>query len=314
MSFEWPILLYGLAFVPIMAGLYVLAQRRRRAYAVRFTNLPLLREVAPRRPGYRRHLPPLFFLLGFAALLVSLARPSAVIAVPRDQSSVMLVLDVSGSMSADDLKPDRITAARQAARAFVEALPDDTQVGLVSFSSSASVRAPLGRDRDAVLRAIDALRPDGGTAIGEGLDLALDQIARLPAGPDGVRPPGMVVLLSDGENSIGREPAEVAARASQGGIRVHTVGLGQRGAAPVIGRNQTVRLDETTLRAVADATGGSYSYAAETGQLERIYADLGSQMTWVEERTEVTSLASALATLLMGAGGLLGLRWFAQLP
>ena len=314
MSFEWPILLYGLAFVPIMAGLYVLAQRRRRAYAVRFTNLPLLREVAPRRPGYRRHLPPLFFLLGFAALLVSLARPSAVIAVPRDQSSVMLVLDVSGSMSADDLKPDRITAARQAARAFVEALPDDTQVGLVSFSSSASVRAPLGRDRDSVLRAIDAPRPDGGTAIGEGLDLALDQIARLPAGPDGVRPPGMVVLLSDGENSIGREPAEVAARASQGGIRVHTVGLGQRGAAPVIGRNQTVRLDETTLRAVADATGGSYSYAAETGQLERIYADLGSQMTWVEERTEVTSLASALATLLMGAGGLLGLRWFAQLP
>ena len=182
MSFEWPVLLYGLAFVPIMAALYVLAQRRRRAYAVRFTNLPLLREVAPRRPAYRRHLPPLFFLLGMAALLLSLARPSAVIAVPRDQSSVMLVLDVSGSMSADDLQPDRMTAARQAARTFVEALPDDVQVGLVSFSNAASVRAPLGRDRDAVLRAIDALRPDGGTAIGEGLDLALDQLARLPAG------------------------------------------------------------------------------------------------------------------------------------
>src|SRR5215207_1080326 len=217
MSFEWPILLYGLAFVPIMAGLYVLALRRRRAYAVRFTNLPLLREVAPRRPGYRRHLPPLFFLLGLAALLVSLARPSAVIAVPRDQSSVMLVLDVSGSMSADDLKPDRMTAARQAARTFVETLPERAQVGLVSFSNAASLRAPLSRDRETVLRAIDALRPDGGTAIGEGLDLALDQLARQPASPDGARPPGLVVLLSDGENSIGREPAEVAARAAQEG-------------------------------------------------------------------------------------------------
>ncbi|MCC6177213.1 MAG: VWA domain-containing protein [Chloroflexi bacterium] len=314
MSFEWPFLLYGLAFVPIMAALYVLAQRRRRAYAVRFTNLPLLREVAPRRAGYRRHLPPLFFLLGMAALLLSLARPSAVIAVPRDQSSVMLVLDVSGSMSADDVQPDRMTAARQAARTFVQALPEDTQVGLVSFSNAASVRAPLGRDREALLRAIDALRPDGGTAIGEGLDLALEQFARLPAASDGTRPPGLVVLLSDGENSIGREPAEVAARAAQEGIPVHTIGLGQRGAAPVIGRNQTVRLDETTLRAVADATGGSYFYAAEAGQLERIYADLGSQVSWVQERTEVTALVGALGTLLMMFGGLFGLRWFAQFP
>lgn len=291
MSFEWPFLLYGLVFVPIMAALYVLALRRRRAYAVRFTNLPLLREIAPRRPSYRHHLPPPFFMLELAALLVSLARPSAVIEVPGDQSSVMLVLDVPASMSADD-----------------------AQVGLVSFSNAASVRAPLGRDRDAVLRAIDALRPDGGTAIGEGLDLALDQLARPPAGPDGPRPPGLVVLLSDGENSIGRAPAEVAARAAQEGIRVHTVGLGQRGAAPVIGRNQSVRLDETTLRAVADATGGRYVYAAETGQPERIYADLGSQVSWVEERTEVTSLVGAPGTLLMMFGGLFGLRWFAQLP
>lgn len=314
MSFEWPFLLYGLAFVPLMVGLYVLAQRRRRAYAVRFANLPLLREVAPRRPGVRRHLPPLFFLLGLSALLVSLARPSAVIAVPRDQSSVMLVLDVSGSMSADDLRPDRMAAARQAARAFVEALPDNAQVGLVSFSNAASVRAPLGRDREAVLRAIDALRPDGGTAIGEGLDLALEQLARRPANADGLTPPGLVVLLSDGENSIGREPAEVAARAAQDGIRVHTVGVGQRGASPVIGRGQSVRLDETTLRAVADATGGSYFYAAESGELQRIYADLGSQVSWVQERTEVTSLVSALGTLFMVAGGLFGLRWFGQLP
>lgn len=314
MSFEWPFLLYGLTFVPIMVGLYLLAQRRRRAYAVRFANLPLLREVAPRRPGVRRHLPPLFFLLGLAALLVSLARPSAVIAVPRDQASVMLVLDVSGSMSADDLRPDRLVAARQAARAFVEALPDDAQVGLVSFSNAASVRAPLGRDHEGVLRAIGALRPDGGTAIGEGLDLALEQLARRPANADGRTPPGLVLLLSDGENSIGRAPAEVADRAARDGVRVHTVGVGQRGAAPVIGRGQAVRLDEATLRAVAETTGGTYFYAAESGELQRIYSDLGSQVSWVEERTEVTSLVSALGTILMVVGGLFGLRWFAQLP
>ncbi|MDP8924740.1 MAG: VWA domain-containing protein [Chloroflexota bacterium] len=314
MTFEWPILLYGLALVPLMVGLYVLAQRRRRAYAVRFANLPLLREVAPRRPGFRRHLPPLLFLLGLAALLVSLARPSAVIAVPRDQSSVMLVLDVSGSMAARDLQPDRMAAAKQAARAFVEALPDNAQVGVVSFSSAASVNAPLGRDRDAALRAIDGLRADGGTAIGEGLDLALEQLERRPADAEGRTPPGLVVLLSDGENSVGRPPAEVAARAAQAGIPVHTVGIGQRGAAPRLNNRQSVRLDEATLQAIANATGGSYFYAGEAGELERIYADLGSQVSWVEERTEVTALASALGTLLMVVGGLFGLRWFAQLP
>lgn len=132
--------------------------------------------------------------------------------------------------------------------------------------------------------------------------------------PPRARPPGLVVLLSDGENSIGREPAEVAARAAQEGVRVQTIGLGQRGAAPVIGRNQSVRLDERTLRGIADLTGGSYFYAAEAGELERIYADIGSQVSWVEERMEVTSLVSALGTLLMVAGGLFGLRWFAQFP
>jgi len=314
MSFEWPYLLFGLALVPIVAGLYALAQRRRRAYAVRFANLELLRAVAPRRPGPRRHIPPLLFLLGLGVLLVSLARPSAVIAVPRDQASVVLVLDVSGSMAATDLSPDRMVAARQAARAFVEALPRNAQVGLVSFSSTASVNAPLGHDRDATLRAIDGLRANGGTAIGEGLAVALDQLAARRAGAEGGTPPGLVVLLSDGENSVGQAPPQVAARAAEAGVRVHTVGIGQRGVSARLNARQTVRLDEATLQAIADATGGSYFYAAESGELERIYEDLGSQVSWVEERTEVTSLVTALGTVLMLAGGLFGLRWFQQFP
>src|SRR5688572_21144963 len=152
-SYEWPLLLWALALVPLLLLLSVLAQYRRRAYAMRFTNLALLREVVGRRPGLRRHIPPLFFLLGIGALLFSLARPSAVIAIPRDQSDVVLVVDTSGSMTATDLRPSRIVAARAAAEQFVQALPPNTRVGLVDFSSRARLASPLTRDRAVVLTA-----------------------------------------------------------------------------------------------------------------------------------------------------------------
>src|SRR5919108_2997519 len=164
MTFEWPLALAGLGLLPLLAALYILAQRRRRAYAVRFTNLALLREVVGRGPGVRRHIPPLMYLLGVAALLVSLARPMAVIAVPREQATVMLVMDVSGSMAAADLQPNRLTAAKRAARAFLDALPQNIQVGVVSFSSTASLTVPPTRDHLAVGRAIESLRANGGTA------------------------------------------------------------------------------------------------------------------------------------------------------
>jgi Ca-activated chloride channel family protein len=314
MMFEWPLLLLSLVAVPVLAGAYVLAQRRRRAYAVRFTNLALLNDVLGRGPGFRRHVPPLLFLLGVAALLVSLARPNAVIAVPKEQATVMLVLDVSASMSADDLRPSRMEAAKQAARAFVEALPKDTQVGLVSFNTTASVNAPLTDERERVIRAIAGLRANGGTAIGDGLNLALDQLAQRPTDDQGQPAPALVVLLSDGESMSGAPPEEAAARASERGVRVHTVGIGQRGARPEIGRRQRVGLDETSLQGIAAATGGQYFYAAQTSELERIYADLGSQVSWMQERTEITALVSMLGTLFIVAGGLLSLRWLQQLP
>lgn len=314
MTFQWPTLLFALGVIPALLTLYLVAQRRRRAYAVRFTNLALLEEVVGRRPGFRRHIPPLLFLLSLAALLISLARPTAVIAVPRDQTAVLLVLDVSGSMAAADLQPNRMAAAKGAARQFVETLPRGLQVGLVSFSSTASVNAPLTDDRDEVIRAIERLNPDGSTAIGEGLHLALDQLAQRPTGEDGRRAPALVVLLSDGESSAGRPPEGASARAREEGVRVHTVGIGQRGSAPQLNSRQRVGLDETTLRNIAAETGDEYFYAGETAELERIYSDLGSTISWVEERTEVTALASAFGALLLVLGGLLGLRWFQQFP
>jgi Ca-activated chloride channel homolog len=313
MTFEWMYALWSLLLVPSLVALYLLAQRRRRAYAVRFTNLALLSSVVKRGPGVRRHIPPALFMLGLTALLISLARPVAVLAVPREQSSVMLVLDVSGSMSASDLQPSRMEAARQAARAFVNALPADTSVGLVAFSGEANIEAPLTRDRNVVLRAIANLQPGGGTAIGEGLSRALAHLEQ-QSGTAQDAIPARVVLLSDGQSTMGVDPAQAAARAANANVRVDTVGIGQRGATPMIGNQQRVGLDEATLQAMAERTGGQYLYASEANQLEALYADLGTQVRWVEERTEVTALVSALGALLLVIGGLLGLRWFQQFP
>lgn len=314
MTFEWPYVLFSLALIPLLIGLYALAQRRRRTYAVRFTNLALLKEVAGRGPGVRRHIPPMLFLLGLAALLISLARPVAVIAVPRDQAAVMLVMDVSGSMAANDLQPNRLTAAKQAARAFVDQLPPNIQVGLVSFSSVANVLTPPTQDRFALTQAIDSLHARGGTATGDGLNLALDQLTQRPASENGQRPPALVVLLSDGQTTTGSPPEEAARRAATEQIKVYTVGIGQRGAVPLVDGRLPVGLDEAALQNIAEGTGGTYFYAAESNQLQRIYSDLGSQISWVEERTEVTAIVSAVGAVFLTVAGLLSLRWMQQLP
>jgi Ca-activated chloride channel family protein len=311
MSFEWPQLLPALALLPLVAALYVHTHRRRKTYALRFANLALLDSVVTKSPGLKRHVPPLLYLLSLAALLVSLARPTAVVAVPRDQTTVMLVMDTSGSMSADDIRPNRLEAAQAAAGAFVEGLPDGSRVGLIGFHHVASVQAPPTRDHAAVLKALGTLRPNGGTAIGDGLQVALDQLAASRA--EGA-PAGLVVLLSDGMPTHGSPPAEAAARAREAGVRVHSVGIGQRGAAPVIGQNQIARLDETTLKQIADVTGGTYSYAAEARDLEQVYSDLSAQVAWVDEETEVTALLAGLGSALMLAAGLLSLRWFQRVP
>ena len=324
MTYEWPLLLWSLALVPILLLLYVLAQYRRRAYAVRFTNLALLRDVVGRRPGLRRHIPPLFFLLGIGALLFSLARPSAVIAIPRDEADVVLVVDTSGSMTATDLRPSRIVAARAAAEKFVQALPPNTRVGLVEFSTRARLASPLTRDRTVVLSAIRGLDADGGTAIGDGLALAVDVLRRGASQAEVTTPgaappapkdaPGTVVLLSDGASSAGQPPQQAASRANQAGVIVHTVGIGERNSGARVGGRVPAELDERTLQEISRTTGGEYFYAAQSGDLERIYTSIGSRVSWSEERTEVTALVSALGTFMLIVAGLFSLRWLHGLP
>ena len=314
MTFAWPTALIGLGLLPVLVGFYLWIQRQRRRYAVRFTNLTLLREVVGRSPGLWRHLPPVLFLFGMAALLVSLARPSLVLAVPRDQASVMLVLDVSGSMDAHDLQPTRLGAARQAAKKLIDGLPSGAQVGVVAFSDRVSLSAPLSGDTHRAQQALDGLTAGGGTAIGDGLNLALDQLAQSPTNAQGERAPAVVVLLSDGENNMGRPPATAANRAQQEGVTVNTIGVGQRGVQTALNRRTSVGLDETALKSIASTTGGQYFYAADAGQLEQVYAHLGSQIQWVTEQTEVTALASGLGAALLTVAGVLGLGWFGRLP
>ncbi|HEY2592398.1 MAG TPA: VWA domain-containing protein, partial [Chloroflexota bacterium] len=199
MTFVWPTALVALVLLPVVAGVYVWMQRRRKAYALRFTNLSLLRDVVGSGPGVRRHVPAALFLLGLTALLVSLARPTMVLAVPRPGADVMLVIDVSGSMAATDLQPTRLGAATNAAKQFIDGLPDGSRVGVVSFSQGANVVAPLSSDKTRAETALQRLTPNGGTAIGDGLNAALNQLAQSPADSQGNHETGVVILLSDGE-------------------------------------------------------------------------------------------------------------------
>jgi Ca-activated chloride channel homolog len=307
--------LLSLLLLPLLAGLYLLAQRRRRVYAVRFTNLTLLKQVAGPGPGLRRHIPPALYLLGAAALLLGLARPTAVIAVPREQASVVLAIDISSSMAAEDLNPSRMAAAQMAAHAFIDRMPKDTRIALVTFHIFASVNVPLTRDHEMIRRGIDMLTPGGATAVGDGLYLALDQLAM--RGLDETDPenpgPTLVLLLSDGESNRGIDPFTAAERARGDGVPVYTVGIGQRGQTAYV-KDTPVGLDEKTLLAMAEMTGGSYFYAAETDELTEIYANLGSQFGWEEEQTEITALVAGVGALFIVAAGLLGLLWFQQFP
>ncbi|MFN8474209.1 MAG: VWA domain-containing protein [Anaerolineae bacterium] len=313
MSFQWPLLLCTLAIIPFLLLIYVLMQLRRRQYTVRFTNLALLREVAPKGPGIRRHIPAVLFVLAIAVLLSALARPQSVIRVPSDNSAVMVVIDISGSMNASDISPTRIEAAKQAAQTFISNLPDNALVGLVSFNNAARLDAALTTDHTQVMRAASKLRADGGTAIGEALELALDELASREPGPDGNLPPGTVVLLSDGASNFGRPPTVAAQRAAQENVHVYTVGIGARGASPLIG-GRPVELDESALQAIANTTQGDYFYAQDSSTLEKIYADLSSQVSWKEEKTEVTALFTAFGTVVLLIAAAFSLFWFQRLP
>jgi Ca-activated chloride channel family protein len=314
MTFQWPLCLLLLMLMPLVVWIYLAAQKKRRVYAVRFTNLALLESIVGKGPGLRRHIPPAIFLIALAILIFSMARPTAMMALPLKQANVMLVFDVSGSMTTKDMTPNRIMAAKQSAHAFVNTLSDNIQIGVVSFNTTSALRTPLTRDHALVQRAIDALTPGGGTAIGDGLNLALDQLQQAPHDANGLAPPSTVVLLSDGANNGGSDPAVVAEKARKEHIRVNTIGIGAHSSSQTNDGNQSFGLDEPALKAIASRTNGRYFYANETKMLRLIYTDLSTQISWVKQPLEITALLSLVGMLCFLTAAFLSLRWFQRFP
>lgn len=313
MTFLAPHMLYVLLAVPALVAAYVVLQRRRRTYAVRFTNLELLATVAPRRPGWRRHVAASLLLATFVVLIGALARPSVGTRVPREQASIMLVMDVSRSMSATDLAPDRMGASKKAAADFVRSLPKRLRVGVVAFSDTAQLVSALTGDRDQTVRAIEALRPVAGTAMGDGMSVALDEILRQRSGSEKV--PASVLLLSDGQSNRGLVPSEVATAARTMSVPIYTIGVGTQGATlDVGGRIVPVDLNEEELQAIAEATGGKYFRTGDAGTLSEVYKGLGSALGYQRGRREATTTAAGIAVVLLLAAATAGLLWFQRIP
>jgi Ca-activated chloride channel family protein len=329
-------MLWVLAVVPVLILVYILIQRRRQRYAVRYGSLSLVKDAMGRGPGLRRHIPPVLFLLGLAIMIVALARPATTVVLPSQQGTVILALDISGSMRADDMQPTRLDAAKAAALAFVDKQPRDVRLGIVAFSStSALVQSPT-KDRDAVLAAIRRLAIQRGTAVGNGIlsslraifensEIALPQSLfesfGEPESLPGPVAPGsyrnaVIVLLTDGQSNVGPDPIDMADRAAKLGVRIYTVGLGSPEGVVMNfwGRSIRVRLDEEVLKTIARKTEGSYFKADNETDLRMIYERLSTQFVAEREKTEITALFTAAAAVVLLAAVFLSMLWFRRLP
>ncbi|HEV1997645.1 MAG TPA: VWA domain-containing protein [Candidatus Dormibacteraeota bacterium] len=314
MIFQQPALLLGLLVVAVLAAVYVLAQRRRKQFTLRFTDLALLESVVGKRPGRRRHLPPILFLLGAAGLVVAMAQPILNLEIARNDSSVVLVIDTSGSMDATDVQPTRLDAARAAGHSLIRQLPANARVGLVSFSSSPVLQAPLSDSREGVSSALDNLQAGGATDTGDALQLAVKQLASGAKTQGGGRAPALVVLLTDGVTNRGPDPLQAAAQAKAGGILIDTVGIGTRNSAVQVHGQDIGGVDEAALSAIAGSTGGKYFFAEGSGQLSQIYATLGTEFGYRPFRFDATIPMVILGTLILLVGASLSLWWFRVLP
>ena len=344
MSFIWPTSLLLLVVVAGLAALYVLAQRRRHRYALRYANLSLVREAIGKGPGWRRHVPPALFLLALAFMSIAVARPQAVVAVPSQEGTVILAIDVSGSMLAEDMKPNRMEAAKAAARAFVEKQNDTVKIGVVSFSGDASIVQSPTTDKSLVLAAINRLRPQRATAIGRAILVSLDAIFEsmgsedalpssileqqtqsgaprptatpLPAYLQGQHAAASIVLLSDGQNNQFPPPLDVVDQATSRGVRIYTIGVGSASGTIVRLQGRSVRtaLDETTLKRVAELTDGEYFNANTEADLRQVYENLTTQLVIRNEKTELTAYFTLAAAVFAVMAGAFSLLWFNRLP
>ena len=318
MSFAAPLVLIALLGLPLLVLWYVQQQRDRRAAAAAFAAPRLQPSVAPRRPGWRRHLPMFAFALALALLVLAAARPQRTVAVPVERASIMLATDVSGSMLATDVKPNRLIAAKRAARAFVDGVPAGVNVGVLAFNNHATVLQSPTRDRADARDAIDRMAVSGGTATGEAIGSAVTALRNVPR-EGGRRPPAAIVLISDGTSTYGVDPVEAAREAARLRIPVYTVALGtDQGTIRVPGRDGETRLervppDPTALAAIARASGGETFTAENADGLSAVYERLGSQLGRENEERQVTTAFAAGGLILLLAGAGLSLRWFGRL-
>jgi Ca-activated chloride channel homolog len=311
-SFASPLMLVSLAALPALVLLYSWVRRRPGRYNARFPGVPVLAGVVGARSRWRRHLPATVAALALVALAVALARPHATVAVPVERASVVLVTDVSRSMLATDVEPSRMDAARGAAQAFLDRVPDELRVGAVAFSTSPRAAVTPTHDRDSVRDHLASLRADGGTATGDGLAEALRLLQR-----DGDRrPPAAMVLLSDGKTTTGREPVEVAREARAAEVPIYTVALGTRAATipDSSGGYLPVPPDPETMAEIATASGGQSFDVDDPNELDSIYERLGSQIATRPEQREITVGFVAGGMVLLLAAALLGLRAAGRLP
>ena len=315
MSFLSPWRLLLLLVVAAVVVAYVVQARRRSTYTVRFTELDLLASVAPRRPGWRRYVSASLLALSLVALVVGFARPQAQVDVPAERATVVVALDVSLSMQAVDVSPTRLSAAQQAATAFVEALPARFNVGLVSFSGTAALVVPPTQDHAKVTQAVQDLTLDNGTAIGEAVLTSLGALKQLPGAPGLPAPPARIVLLSDGSNTVGRPVEQGVSAARDAGVPVSTIAFGTReGTVTIMRQTISVPVDRGALQALADGTGGKAYTAESATALSGVYSDIGSQVGTTQERREVTSRFTGLGLLLATGAAVLGLLWGIRLP
>jgi Ca-activated chloride channel family protein len=347
MTFLWPEMLFLLLLVPLLLGLYFWLQKRKKRAAVRYASLAMVREAMGPAQRMRRHIPPLLFLLAMVLMLLAVARPAAVVILPSMNDTVILAIDVSGSMRANDVQPSRLAAAQAAARAFIEDQPPTTRIGVVSFAGTASlVQAPT-RTKEDLLAAIDRFQLQRGTAVGSGILISLKALipeVEFDLQADNPRPsnrdggarsldkqpaqqnqapefkpvaPGsyssaVIILLTDGQTTTGPDPIESAKMAAERGVRVFTVGIGTV-SGEILGEegwSMRVRLDEDVLKDIAKTTNAQYFYAGTATDLTKIYKSLNSRLVMEKKSTEITALFAAAAALFAMLSAGLSMLWF----
>ena len=320
MSFAWPLMLLALLAVPLAVAGYILLERRRQRQAALFASPALVPNLVGHRPGRLRHVPPALALLALAALATGLARPHATLSVDQEQATVVLAMDTSRSMVANDVPPSRLAVAKEVVGQFLENLPEDYRVGMVSFAQSAQTVLPATANRPAAQSALRNLRTGDGTALGEGIARALQVAQRVPT-EKGKKPPASILVLSDGAQTQGvLEPFQAAQRAKKLRIPVYTVAFGtDQGVVEVVDENGftqrvTVPPDPPTLRRVAQATGGRFYAAPDGNALSAVYEELGSRIGSVEEEREITAAFAAAGALLLLAAGAVSAFLFGRLP